>query len=105
MSYLRISTHAAIFANPLSTEEAIGNIEAFLRVPHMRVLSEEDGFWNVFREVTAGLAVRANAVPDAHLAAVLKQHGVVTLYTNDSDFRKFRFLDVRNPFDFDAARV
>jgi hypothetical protein len=28
----------------------------------------------------------------------LKQHGVGTLYTRDGDFRKFPFLDVRDPF-------
>jgi len=37
-------------------------------------------------------------VPDAHLAALLKQHGVRVLYTRDADFRKFPFLDVRDPF-------
>jgi predicted nucleic acid-binding protein len=42
--------------------------------------------------------VRANLVPDAHLAAVLRQHGVRTLFTRDADFRKFDFLDVRDPF-------
>jgi predicted nucleic acid-binding protein len=42
--------------------------------------------------------VRGNLVPDAHLAALLRQHGVRRLYTNDADFRKFAFLDVRNPF-------
>jgi predicted nucleic acid-binding protein len=41
--------------------------------------------------------VRGNLVPDAHLAALLKQHGVRTLYTRDGDFRKFPFLDVRDP--------
>ena len=42
--------------------------------------------------------MRGNLVPDAHLAALLKQHGVRTLFTRDADFRKFRFLDVRDPF-------
>jgi predicted nucleic acid-binding protein len=37
-------------------------------------------------------------VPDAHLAALLRQHGVGTLYTNDRDFRRFDFLRVINPF-------
>jgi hypothetical protein len=36
-----------------------------------------------------------NLVPDAHLAALLKQHDVRTLYTRD--FRKFSFLEVRDP--------
>jgi hypothetical protein len=30
--------------------------------------------------------------------ALLKQHGVRTVYTRDADFRKFPFLDVRDPF-------
>ena len=31
------------------------------------------------------------------LAAVLSQHGVLTIYTHDRDFRKFEFLNVRDP--------
>ncbi len=64
----------------------------------MRLLAEEDGFLDVYREVTGGFPVLGNLVPDAHLAALLKQHGVRTLYTRDADFPKFRFLEVRDPF-------
>lgn len=98
MSYLRLSTHHAIFERPLSPEEAMANIESLLRLPHVRALSEEEGFWEIYREVTRGLPVRGNLVPDAHLVALLRQHGVGTLYTNDADFRKFGFLRVINPF-------
>jgi predicted nucleic acid-binding protein len=38
-------------------------------------------------------------VPDAHLAALLRQHGVATLYTNDADFKRSSFLRVINPFE------
>jgi len=38
-----------------------------------------------------------NLVPDAHLAALLRHHGVKRLYTHDRDFLKFPFLDVRDP--------
>ena len=64
-----------------------------------RVLSEQEGFWDVYRHATRGLAVRGNDVPDAHLAALLRRNDVDTLYTNDRDFRKLAFLRVRNPFD------
>jgi len=47
--------------------------------------------------VTRAFPVRGNLVPDAHLAAVLRQHGVVTLYTHDRDFRKFDFLRAIDP--------
>jgi predicted nucleic acid-binding protein len=36
-------------------------------------------------------------VPGAHLAAVLRQHGVVRLYTRHRDFRKFDFLQAIDP--------
>jgi hypothetical protein len=98
-TYLRLSTHAAVFADPLTAEEAEANVESLLGLPHVRVLAEREGFWAVYRDITRGLAVRGNDVPDAHLAALLHQNDVDTLYTNDRDFRKFGFLRVRNPFD------
>ncbi len=99
MSYLRIATHSAIFSNPLSPEEATENIQALLELRHVRTLSEEEGFWDVYREISGRLPVRGNLVPDAHLAALLRQHGINTLYSNDADFRKFSFLTVINPFE------
>ena len=36
-------------------------------------------------------------MPDALLAALLRQHGARTLHTHDSDFKGFDFLDVRDP--------
>jgi len=98
MSYLRISTHSSIFSNPLSPDQALGNIESLLNLPLVRVLSEEEGFLDVYREVTGSFTVRGNFVPDAHLASILHQHGVQKIYTGDRDFVKFDFLDVRDPF-------
>ena len=98
MSYLRISTHSSIFSIPLSPEEALRNIESLLNLPRVRVLSEEEGFLDVYREVTGSFPVRGNLVPDAHLASILHQNGVQKIYTGDRDFVKFDFLDVRDPF-------
>jgi toxin-antitoxin system PIN domain toxin len=98
MSYLRISTHPAVFDHPLSPGEATANVETLLNLPHARFLSEGEGFWDVYRATTAEISARGNLVPDAHLAALLRHHGVKTLYTHDRDFLKFTFLDVRDPF-------
>jgi toxin-antitoxin system PIN domain toxin len=98
MSYLRIATHSAIFKAPLAPREALGNIEALVAQPRVRLLAEADGFLDVYRTVTGDFPVRGNLVPDAHVASLLQQHGVRTLYTRDADFRKFPFLDVRDPF-------
>ncbi|WP_447970370.1 TA system VapC family ribonuclease toxin [Nitrospira sp. M1] len=98
MSYLRIATHPRIFTHPLSPNEVLANIEALLNLPHVRSLSEEEGFLEIYREVTGEMPVRGNLVPDAHLVALLRQHDIKKLYTADTDFLKFFWLDVRNPF-------
>jgi toxin-antitoxin system PIN domain toxin len=69
MSYLRIATHPAVFDRPLSPGEAMTNIETLLKLPHARFLSDEKGFWNVYRSTTSQVPTRGNLVPDAHLAA------------------------------------
>ena len=48
MSYLRIATHPGVFAQPLSPQEAMANIEALLALRHVRILAEEEGFWSTF---------------------------------------------------------
>ncbi len=98
MSYLRIATHPGIFSTPLTPAEALRNVDVLVALPHVRLLAEESGFLEVYREVTGSFPVRGNLVPDAHLVALLKQHGVRTLYTRDADFRKFPSLEARDPF-------
>lgn len=103
MSYLRIATHPAVFDHPLSPDEAMANIETLLNLPHARFLSEEEGFWDAYRATTAEVPTRGNLVPDAHLTALLRHHGVKTLYTHDRDFLKFSCLDVRDPLVGDPS--
>jgi toxin-antitoxin system PIN domain toxin len=98
MSYLRIATHPRIFTAPLSPDEALGNVSALIKLPHVRAVSELDGFIDAYKHVTDETSVRGNLVPDAHVAAILFQHGVRTLYSNDRDFRKFSLLELRDPF-------
>lgn len=99
MAYLRIATHPRIFAEPLSPAEAIANLQSLLDLPHTRIICEEDGFLDIYRQSTGQLSVRGNLVPDAHLAALLRQHDVRRIYSTDTDFRKFDFLEVRNPLE------
>jgi len=97
MGYLRIATHPSVFGHPLTPDEAMANIGNLLSLPQTRFLSEEEGFWDIYREMTSEVPTRGNLVPDAHLSAILRQHGVKKLYTHDRDFLKFSFLDVRDP--------
>jgi toxin-antitoxin system PIN domain toxin len=98
VGYVRTVTDPTIFGAPLKPAEAQSNIDSLLSFPNIRVLPEDRDVWETYRSVAAGVVVRGSLVSDAYLAALLRHHGVRVLYTNDSDFRKFDFLEVRNPF-------
>lgn len=98
MAYLRIATHPAIFESPLVPEVAAANIESLLRLPHVRTGSETERFWETWRATTHSLVVRGNLVPDAHLVALMREHGVGIIWTNDRDLRKFDSIRVKDPF-------
>jgi uncharacterized protein len=97
MGYLRIVTHPAILPSPMSPRAAIGNVSALLARPHVRSPGEGDGFWETYRS-TAGRQVQGNAVTDAHVAALMRQHGVTTIYTRDRDYRRFDGIRAQDPF-------
>lgn len=97
LGYLRIVTHPAILRDPIPAAEAVGNIETLLSLPHIVAPGERDGFWRTYLS-SGGSSARGNAVPDTQLAALMRDSGVRVLYTRDRGFRRFDFLDVRDPF-------
>ena len=109
LGYLRIATHPAIFPSPLSFEDALGNMASFLGRDHVRAVGEEPEFWAVFTDVATEVKPRGNLVPDTHVVALMRQHGISAIWSRDRDFRKFTGITVRDPFDdrfadgFDAA--
>jgi hypothetical protein len=99
MSYLRISTHPRIFEDPLAPNVAEMNIATILSMPHVRTGAEDERFWGTWREATRGVVVRGNLVPDAHLVALMRQHGVTEIWSRDTDLRKFEGIRLRDPFE------
>lgn len=98
VAYLRIATHPGIFGEPLPPRRAMGNVADLLGRPHVRAPGELDGFWDVFDRTCSEDAVRGNLVSDAHVVALMRQHGVRTIWTSDRDFRRFDGISVRDPF-------
>ncbi len=98
MGFLRIATHPAIFPNPRSPEQAVAAITALVDDrPNVRTPAEADGFWKLYG-TTADSQTRGNHVPDAHLVALMRQHGVAVIYTRDKDFRRYDGIEARDPF-------
>lgn len=98
MAYLRIATHPAIFARPLSHADARANIEALLDLPHLKAVGEDEAFWNRFTDVADDVAPTGNLIADAHLVALMLANGIRTIWTRDRDFRMFTGIRVHDPF-------
>ncbi len=99
LGYVRVITHPAILTSPLAPEEAIGDVNHLIDLPQIVVTGERERFWAAFQSVAAPVTPRGSVVPDAHVVALMREHGVTTIWTNDRDFRKFDGIRVRNPFD------
>ncbi len=99
MGYQRMATHPVIFASPLSPAEAWDNVRSILGLQRVQVIGEESSFADDYELSASAFLIRGNLVPDAHLAVILQEHGVKKMYTTDTDFRKFGFLEVINPLD------
>lgn len=98
LGYLRIVTHPSLLDAPLSPGTAAENIEQLVSQPHVRQAGEGEGFWPVYRRVADAVKPKGNLVPDAHLVALMRQHGISTIWSHDRDFRKFEGITVRDPF-------
>lgn len=98
LGYLRIATHPSVFDTPLSTEDAMANVETLLRRPAMRTAGETDRFWHAYVEIAQEVLPRGNLVPDTHIVALMREHGIRTIWTHDRDFRSFEGIRVRDPF-------
>ena len=99
LGYVRIVTHAGILRSPLSPAAAIGDVDDLIRRPQIVVAGEGERFWSDFKSVAAATPPRGRLVPDAHLVALMLEHGVDTMWSSDRDFRKFDGITVRDPFD------
>jgi uncharacterized protein len=97
LGYLRIVTHPSILPHPLTPNDATANIQRLIERPHVRSVGESVDFWRLY-VASGGQQSRGDAVPDMHLATLLRENGVRILYTRDRGFRRFEFLDVRDPF-------
>ena len=93
MGFLRIATHPGILPRPLPITDAVQTIGDLLSRPHVRTPGEDPGFWELYID-TGGARARANDVPDAHLAGLMRQHGVGLIHTRDRGFRRFTGIEV-----------
>jgi toxin-antitoxin system PIN domain toxin len=96
LAFLRLVSNPRIFERPEPIGDAWSQVEAWLDCPPVWVPHPTDRH----REILGGLlldpGVRGNLVPDAHLAALAIEHGLL-LCSTDGDFARFPGLRWHNP--------
>jgi hypothetical protein len=88
LAFLRIGTNSAVFARPLTVEEAIGIVELWLGQPAAVVVDPTPRHLAVLRGLLESTGTAANLVNDAHLAALALEHGA-EIVSFDRDFQRF----------------
>ncbi|MGH8774264.1 MAG: TA system VapC family ribonuclease toxin [Jiangellaceae bacterium] len=98
LSFVRLVTNPRLFDPAAPIDAAHGQVRRWLAA---------DGAWcpeptarhaDILGELLLVPGLRADDVPDAHLAALAIEHGL-TLATNDRGFARFDGLRLTNPVD------
>lgn len=88
LAFVRLSTRAVVFTNPLTADEALDLVDAWLALPSVTVVHPGRRHAAVLRELLADVGAAGNLVTDAHLAALAVEHGA-ELCSCDADFSRF----------------
>ncbi len=96
LGFLRLSTSARVFTQPISTEEALDKIEAWLSLPIVHVPAEKENHWAVMAGLLRETGTAGNLTTDAHLAAMAITRDAL-LVSCDNDFARFKGLRYLNP--------
>lgn len=94
--FLRVATNPRVFEQPLTSQEAVDDVAAWLIHPTVCTISETDGHWDAFKELITIGRISGKHVSDAHLAAMAITRNA-TLVSCDTDFARFRQLRWENP--------
>lgn len=96
LAFLRLTTKPQVMTSPLTSDEALEYVDAWLARPNTVVVHPTDRHATVLRELLAPLGTAGNLVTDGHLAALAIEHGA-ELNSCDSDFSRFAGLRWTDP--------
>jgi uncharacterized protein len=95
--FFSVVTHPRIYDPPSTTEQAIGQVGAWLESPSATAVSEGETYWNELSSLLRAGKIAGPGVHDARIAALCLSHGVRELWSADRDFSRFPRLRTRNP--------
>ncbi|HEX2252242.1 MAG TPA: TA system VapC family ribonuclease toxin [Thermoanaerobaculia bacterium] len=98
--FARVATHPRVLPAPWSALRAWEFVEALLASPSLTMLQPTRRHTAVARQTLSELpSLAGNVLHDTHTAVLMREHGIRTIYTRDTDFRRFPFLKVLDPLE------
>jgi toxin-antitoxin system PIN domain toxin len=96
--FLRITTHPRVMHHPWNARQAWRFIMALLDAPGLVVLVQIERHAAVAARVFAEIPhLAGNLAHDAHTAILMREHGIRQIYTRDTDFHRFPFIEPMDP--------
>lgn len=98
LAFVRLVTNPRIFERPESIPEAWKQVEAWLGCGSVWIPAPMERHREILAKLLLQTGMRSNLVPDAHLAALALEHGLI-LCSSDGDFARFSNLRWQNPLE------
>jgi len=95
LGFTRVVANPRAFARPVAPAAAWQQVRAWLALPSVWVPAPTERHAELVAELLAGES-QPKLVPDAHLAALAIEHGLI-LCSNDRDFSRFEGLRWQDP--------
>lgn len=94
--FLRIITHPAAAARPLTIERAVAHVTEWLEQDNAHLVFLEKRNWPLFSRILIDSQVTGSLVMDAHVAAMASACGAA-IASADRDFSRFSTAQTFNP--------
>lgn len=96
LAFVRLASNPRVFQRPLPASEAWVQVEEWLSCRNVWVPEPTERHGEILRVLLGSVGNRSNLIPDAHLAALAMEFGLI-LCSSDADFGRFDGLRWQNP--------
>lgn len=96
--FLRVSTHRAVFARPLSFAKAQAFLDVIIGNPRVEMMTDGVTHGETLRRASKDVpSLTGNRFHDLHTALLMRENGLEDIRTEDSDFHRFSWIHPTNP--------
>lgn len=96
--FIRVITHPRVFEPPSELDVVVEDLQSLLTSPSIVLIGEGFEHLRHLRGMVEGGQATGNLAHDAHIAALVQEHGIRELWTLDNDFARFPGIQVHRPF-------